>query len=219
MKFVTLALAFLAIFGVVVQPIAPAYAVTSDTLSAGANRHTLSDPRLILAEQTLDEFILNAQIGADVRQKLAAHAARGEAAVLSRAQMDDLARTHPALYAKLMGAYRTASPPNLTAQEKKLVDRLTAANIEAFKAGQPEPTGCSPASPSPASLPGTVRVASAERLATTGTFNENCSSSNMTAAWVILGFVLTVIIAVPLFCAIATQLGTAPAFCRGMSGP
>jgi len=217
MKFLSLVLAFLAVIGIVVQPIAPAYAVTSDGLSGAANRHALSDPRLILAEQTLDEFILNAQIGADARQKLAAHAARGEAAVLSRAQMDDLARTRPALYAKLMHAYRTASTPNLTAQEKKFVDRLTAANIEAFKAGAGTEFGCSGAHP--VSVPGSIMVASAGQLAVEeGILNQNCSS-NMTAAWVILGFVLTVIIAVPLFCAIAAQLGTAPAFCRGWSGP
>jgi len=191
----------------VVQPVAPAYAARSNDLSgAAANRHSFSNPRLILAEQTLDEFILDSQIRTDAREKLASHAARGEAAILSRAQMDELSRTRPALYAKLMRAYRTASTPNLTAEEKKLVDRLTAGNIEAFKAGTFP--GCSP---SVDSLPMPVTVASAgslEQLAVNT--NENCSTaSNMTGAWVIISLFLAVILGVPLICTIA------PALCQG----
>jgi len=216
MRFLSFVLAALAVVGIVVQPIVPAYAVTAGGLAGAANSRSLSDPRLILAEQTLDEFILDAQIRADMREKLASHAARGEAAILSRAQMDELSRTRPGLYAKLMKAYRTASMPNLTAEEKKLVDGLTAGNVENFKAGRPAGCGVSNVG---MRRPVTVASAGSFDLATTDGFNENCPSSNMTGAWVILGLMLTVIIAVPLFCAIAAQFGTAPAFCRGWSGP
>jgi len=206
MKLLSLVLAFLAVIGLVVQPIAPAYAARSDGFPGAVNAHNLAGHRLILSDQTLDEFILDSQIRADVRAKLASHAARGEAAILSRAQMDELARTHPALYAKLMRAYRTASVPSLTAEEKKLVDQLTAGNIEAFKAGK---EGCGPAVLRPTAGP---RLASADSAApfTVADAGQNCAG-NMTGAWVIIGLFLAVILGVPLFCAIA------PALCRGTS--
>ncbi len=164
----------------------------------------MAEPRTVSAGQTLDEFILDAQISPDLREKLAQHAVRGEAAILSRAQMDDLAKTRPSLYAKLMRAYRTASAPNLTADEKKLVDQLTAGNIAAFKAGTPT-EGCGM----------TVGASSI-----VGLIPENCSNSsnNMVGAWVVVGL-LTAIIGIPLLCAIAGQIGVAPAFCRGVTGP
>ena len=222
MKSLSLVLAFLAVIGIVVQPIAPAYAARSDGFSGAVNGHNLGGHPLVLTAQTLDEFILDAQIRADVREKLASYAARGEAAILSRAQMDELARTQPALYGKLMSAYRTASVPKLTADEKKLVDRLTAGNIEAFKAGTP--TGCQPIGAGtrlpPSAGPRLASADSATPITLAGTEPTNCSGpSNLTGAWVIVGLFLTVIIVVPLFCAIAAQLGTAPAFCRGISGP
>ncbi len=211
MKLISFALALLAVIGFVVQPIAPAYAARVDGFVGDAQtkqdfgRQVFGEQRSVLAGQTLDEFILDAQISPKLRERLADHAARGEAAILSRAQMNDLARKHPLLYGKLMHAYRTASTPKLTADEKKLVDQLTAGNIAAFKAGTVESLGCG-------------QTASAGSLV--GLLPENCaSSSNSAGAWVVVGLMLTVIIGIPLFCAIAGQIGVAPAFCRGVTGP
>ena len=212
MKFLSYVAAAFAVAGIVLQPITPAFAARSDSAVTPRTANEMSAARTIVAEQTLDEFLLDAQINPGVREKLAGYAARGEVAILSVRQMQYLERTHPQLYAKLMQAYRTASTPNLNPEEKRLVDLLSGSNVAAFKAGSPGPLPCG--SVNGAYGAGAYKVASGN-----STLHQNCGSSNMTGAWVILGLVLTVIIVVPLFCAIATQLGTAPAFCRGMSGP
>jgi hypothetical protein len=200
MRLIGLLPALLAVVGVVVQPTVPAYATASDGfVRSSQTRQDLREWQPLLAGQTLDEFILDAQISPDVRAKLADRAAYGEAAILSQAQMRDMAQTHPALYAKLMRAYRTATTPNLTADEKALVTELTAGNIEAFKAGSPiESCG--------------AKLASADSLV--GYLPENCPGSSAVGAWVLVAL-LTVIIGIPLFCAIFSG----PAFCRGMTGP
>jgi len=210
MKFLSYVAAAFAVAGIVLQPITPAFAARSDSAVTPRTANEMSAARTIVAEQTLDEFLLDAQINPGVREKLAGYAARGEVAILSVRQMQYLERTHPQLYAKLMQAYRTASTPNLNPEEKRLVDLLSGSNVAAFKAGV-----------APCGTSGTgIRGVDAYKVASlTAVTREGCGSSNMTGAWVILGLVLTVIIVVPLFCAIATQLGTAPAFCRGMSGP
>ena len=114
--------------------------------------------------------------------------------------MNDLARTHPALHAKLMEAYRTLSVPRLTADEKELVNQITAGNLAAFKAGLET---CGTAAAIPVKLAGAV---------------SECGGSNngggTPAAWIVIALMLALIIGVPLFC---TLFGNPP-ICRGF-GP
>lgn len=213
MRSVSFAIALLAMVGVVIQPVVPAYAAKIDGFKQNHSGAVGASSGLAVTDQTLDEFMLDAQISAQMRDKLAAHAARGEAAIMSRKQMDELAQTHPALYGKLMRAYRTASVPNLTADEKKLVDKMTAENIAAFKAGSAVQLGCGE---HPTDL-GNANIKVASMVA--GTVPVDNCSSNDTGAWVVVGLLLGVVIGIPIFCAIAGQLGAAPAFCRGVTGP
>jgi len=213
MKNISFALALLAAISIGVQPVAPAYATIADepVRSAPAQKLDLqSVQRVLAAAQTLDEFILDAQINRDVRDTLAHHAGQGEAAILSRAQMDDLARTHPALHAKLMNAYRTMSVPHLTTHEKHLVDQMTAGNLATFKAGLT--TGCDTVV---GRNLGTVHLAAAGPIsvAVGGTVLENCNNNNATGAWVVIGLMLALILGWPLLCA---MLGNPP-FCRGVT--
>ncbi len=104
MRSVSFAIALLAMVGVVMQPVVPAYAAKIDSFKQNHSGAAGASSGLAVTDQTLDEFMLDAQISAQMRDKLAAHAARGEAAILSRTQMDELAQTHPALYGKLMRA-------------------------------------------------------------------------------------------------------------------
>ena len=69
------------------------------------------------------------------KAKIVRHAERGEAAILTKAQMDRLARTNPSLHRKVMVAYRTNTIPKVTAAEKRLLVRMSARNLESFKAG------------------------------------------------------------------------------------
>jgi hypothetical protein len=69
------------------------------------------------------------------QQQLVDHAARGEAIILSQAQLDRLATTNKALHAKIVKAHQTGSLPKLTASEKKMLRTMTAGNLDAFKAG------------------------------------------------------------------------------------
>jgi len=103
-------------------------------------------------------------------------------------QMDDLARTHPALYAKLMNAYRTTSIPKLTAEEKNLVAEMTAGNLIAFKAGN----ACV--------IEGTCVTSP------TGP-----TGGGTQGAWIVVALMLALIIGVPLFCALFGN----PPICRG----
>jgi hypothetical protein len=77
----------------------------------------------------------SAATGATTEQKLIRHAERGEAAILSKAQLDRLAKANPALHTKLMTAYQTNSVPSLTPVEKKAVQKLTDRNLSEYKAG------------------------------------------------------------------------------------
>ena len=204
MKSISFALALLAALGIVVHPVAPAYAVTIDEPIEKAliqKAGSQIQPALVVGE-TLDEFILNTQIPPDVRETLANRAGHGEAAILSQAQMNDLARTHPALHAKLMNAYRTLSIPKLTPAEKKLVDQMTAGNLDAFKAGFPAECGVVGATP--------VKVASAAEVGCGGSNN----GGGTPAAWIVIALMLALIIGLPLFC---TLFGNPP-ICRGFSG-
>ena len=192
MKFISFALALLAAIGIVVQPIAPAYAVTADEPLGSVHTQRLESGLLrgLSISESLDEFILNAQIAREMREKLVNHARRGEAAIFSQAQMDDLARTHPALHAKLMNAYRNMSVPHLTAAEKNLVDQITAGNLDAFKAGG-LPEGCGTGVSN-----GSIRVADASmRMALFTT--TNCSNTNNTAA-IVVALTMAVLFLVPL---------------------
>ncbi len=72
---------------------------------------------------------------APTQQVLVDHAARGNVAILSQAQMNTLAASHPTLHAKLLAAYQKGTVPSLTASEKKLVRSMTAQNLDAVKAG------------------------------------------------------------------------------------
>ena len=211
MKSLRFALALLAVVGIVVQPVAPAFAVTADEPVLRAQPHGPGLPAIqrdLVVGETLDEFILNAQMDRKTREKLADHAQHGEAAILSREQMDGLARTHPALHAKLLNAYTSIS--KLTVDEKKLVAQLTAENLAAFKAGGT----CETVGP-------TLRVAdarpfklaSAASKCTTGS-TTGSTGGGTAGAWVVIALMLAVIIGIPLFC---TLLGNPP-ICRGWNG-
>jgi len=216
MKSFSFALALLAVVGVIVQPVAPAFAVTADEPLPTAQLHSSNLPPLIQRElvvgETLDEFILNAQIDRKTREQLADSAQHGEAAILSREQMDCLARTHPALHAKLMNAY--TSIPKLTADEKKLLAQLTAENLSAFKAGAPCLTGAADdAQTLKLADAGRIKLASATTKCITGTTGGG--NGGTPGAWIVVALMLTLILGVPLFC----QIFGNPPICRGWSGP
>ena len=74
MKSLRFALALLAVVGIVVQPVAPAFAVTADEPVLRAQPHGPGLPAIqrdLVVGETLDEFILNAQMDRDTREKLA----------------------------------------------------------------------------------------------------------------------------------------------------
>ena len=71
-----------------------------------------------------------------VQQTIANHATRGEAVIISQAQMNELATSNPALHAKLSAAYQTGTLPKLNKSEKAMLQKVTAANLDSFKAGQ-----------------------------------------------------------------------------------
>ena len=105
-------LAVLAAVSLVISPIAPALAAAPEAVAARMSNSA-------------------------VRAKLVQHAKRGEAAVLTKRQIDRLARTNPRLHSKLMAAYRSNSIPKLTAAEKQVVGAMTNRNLSSFKAGSP----------------------------------------------------------------------------------
>jgi hypothetical protein len=70
-------------------------------------------------------------------QKMATYARKGDLAILSQAQMSVLAQSNPTLHAKLLKASQNGTVPKLNAAEKAQVRQLTAANIDAFRAGDP----------------------------------------------------------------------------------
>jgi hypothetical protein len=119
MKKLSLAVAMLAAASMVVAPVAPSFA--SEAGESAALRYVA--PQAMTSKQ--------------VHQRIVAHAQRGEAAILSKSQLDRLAATHPKLHAKLMMAYNTGTVPSLTAKEKKMLTAQTQANLEQYKAGNP----------------------------------------------------------------------------------
>jgi hypothetical protein len=110
MRKMGLALALLASVSMTVLPVAPSYAATPTT------------PKAAMTEKS-------------AKQALVRHAERGEAAILSQAQLDRLAVTHKRLHAKIVAANQAGEVPKLTASEKKLLRTMTAQNMDAFKAG------------------------------------------------------------------------------------
>jgi hypothetical protein len=72
---------------------------------------------------------------AETEQRLASHVARGELVVVTPAQMERLAATHPRLHAKLEAASRDGTAPRMTAGERRIVAAMTAENLDQLKAG------------------------------------------------------------------------------------
>jgi len=103
-------LAVLAAVSLVVAPIAPALAATPEAVSASMSNSA-------------------------VRAKLVQHAKRGEAAILTKRQIDKLARTNPDLHKRLMAAYGTGTVPKVTAAEKQMLAGMSERNLGNFKAG------------------------------------------------------------------------------------
>ncbi len=112
MRKASFVLAVLAAMSMVVTPVAPSYAAgtTGAPVTVGAEKQK-------------------------IRQQIATHAERGEAAILSKAQVDRLAVTNPKLHAKVMAAYRSNTIPQLTPGEKKILQAATNKNLSAYKAG------------------------------------------------------------------------------------
>jgi len=211
MKSLSFALALLAVVGIVVQPVAPAFALTADEPVLSTQLHGPHLPHIqrdLVVGETLDEFILNAQMDRVTREKLADHAQLGEAAILSPAQMDDLARTHPQLRTKLMNAYRTTSIPKLTAPEKKLVAQMTAENLSAFKAGGADCTGTDATTFKLADA-GPIKLATLAPCLTSP--SPSPSGGGTAGAWIVVALMLVLIIGFPLFCALFGN----PPICRG----
>jgi hypothetical protein len=115
MKKLSFAVAMIAAVSLVVTPVAPAFAQKDDS-------------RYLPAVQQA------ALTKSEARQKIVAHAERGEAAILSKAQVDQLARTNPKLHAKLMTAYNSGTVPSLTPAEKKMLVATTKSNLAQYKA-------------------------------------------------------------------------------------
>lgn len=116
MKKTSFAVAMLAAISMVVTPVAPSFAK--------------DDSRYLPAVQ--ESVVKGKQTS---REKITAHAQAGEAAIVSKAQMDRLARTNPKLHARLMAAYNAGTVPSLTAAEKKMLVATTKANLDQYKAG------------------------------------------------------------------------------------
>ena len=123
MKTVNFAVAMLAAVSMVVTPVAPSFAFDAP----GGRAEQVAKLQAVTAKST--------------HQKIATHAERGEAAILSKAQVDRLATTNPKLHARLMAAYNSGTVPSLTAKEKKMLIATTQANLKQYKAGDPRIVG------------------------------------------------------------------------------
>lgn len=88
-------------------------------------------PALAAAPQAISAKMSNSA----VRAKLVQHAKRGEAAILTKRQLDQLARTNPDLHKRLMAAYGTSTVPKVTAAEKRMLAGMSERNLGQFKAG------------------------------------------------------------------------------------
>ena len=102
-------LAVLAAVSLVISPIAPALAAAPEAAARMSN--------------------------SAVRAKLVQHAKRGEAAILTKRQIDKLARTNPDLHKRLMAAYGTGTVPKVTPAERKMLAGMSEQNLGKFKAG------------------------------------------------------------------------------------
>ena len=111
MKKLNFAVAALAAVSMVVTPIGPSFAQDADRY---AHQQVVSKT--------------------DARNKIVRHAERGEAAILSKAQVDRLAKTNPKLHARLMAAYNNGTVPKLTQSEKKMLASVTQSNLKEYKA-------------------------------------------------------------------------------------
>jgi hypothetical protein len=114
MKKLNFAVAMLAAVSMVVTPVVPSFAQEVDRYAPAMQQQVVSKM--------------------DTRQKIARHAERGEAAILSKAQVDRLARTNPKLHARLMAAYNNGTVPSLTQAEKKMLASVTQSNLKQYKA-------------------------------------------------------------------------------------
>jgi hypothetical protein len=123
MKKLNFAVAMLAAVSMVVTPVVPSFAQEADRYAPSMQQQAVSKM--------------------DTRRKIAHHAERGEAAILSKAQVDRLARTNPKLHARLMAAYTNGTVPSLTQSEKKMLASTTQANLKDYKAGDPGLIGTS----------------------------------------------------------------------------
>lgn len=115
MKKLNFAVAMIAAVSMVVTPVAPSFAQ--------------DDSRFMPKVQ---ELVVSK---ADARGKVVRHAERGEAAIVSKAQMDRIAKINPKLHARLMAAYNAGTVPSLSAAEKKMLVATTKSNLQQYKAG------------------------------------------------------------------------------------
>lgn len=127
MKRTSFALAVLAALSMIVSPVAPAYAAGGD--AGGTPAQTSSAKPAKKAKLSAERQ--------QIRSKIAAHAERGEAAILSKAQVDRLKVTNPKLHAKIMAAYYSNTIPELSPAEKKMLHATTQKNLAQYKAGDP----------------------------------------------------------------------------------
>jgi hypothetical protein len=116
MKKTSFVVAMLACISMVVTPVAPSFAQ--------------DDSRFMPKVQ--ESVVKGKQ---ESRERIVAHAQAGEAAIVSKAQMDRLAKSNPKLHARLMAAYNAGTVPSLSAAEKKMLVATTKSNLEQYKAG------------------------------------------------------------------------------------
>src|SRR5262249_30684779 len=69
------------------------------------------------------------------KMSIADHAARGEAVILSQAQLERLAPPNPTLPKKPAAPHAAGKVRKLSAAEKKMLRTMTAGNLDSFKAG------------------------------------------------------------------------------------
>jgi hypothetical protein len=115
MKKLNFAVAMIAAVSMVVTPVAPSFAQDDGRFMPKVQQSVVAKT--------------------DARGKVVRYAERGEAAILSKAQMDRIAKANPKLHARLMAAYNSGTVPSLSAAEKKMLVATTKQNLEQYKAG------------------------------------------------------------------------------------
>jgi hypothetical protein len=115
MKKLNFSVAMIAAVSMVVTPVAPSFAQDDSRFMPKVQESVVSK--------------------AAARGKVVRHAERGEAAIVSKAQMDRIAKSNPKLHARLMAAYNAGTVPSLSAAEKKMLVATTKSNLEQYKAG------------------------------------------------------------------------------------